>query len=72
MRVPALRVNQWPDAWDSFEYLAKEHQSKPEDHYYMASIPAVILRRLTGDGGSNTMTVSGAFETERHGENPWA
>ena len=47
-RVPALLVKQWLPAWDSFSYSVDARQRKPEAYFYMASVPAGLLRRLAG------------------------
>ena len=46
IRIPAIKVNQWLNAWDAFEYDPEAHQAKPQPHFFMASIPAGVLRRL--------------------------
>ena len=58
MRIPAIRVNQWLTQWDQYHYPEEEHQSKPQEHFYISSIPVGILRRLSnvprrGIGASN-------------------
>ena len=47
MQIQAIRVNQWLTEWDSYRYRQEDRQSKPEDHFYVASIPVSILRRLS-------------------------
>jgi len=53
-QVPLLRVRQWLSSWDSFSYDEELHQSKPPSEFYVASIPAAVLRRL-------------AYVSRRHG-----
>lgn len=48
MRIPALRVRQWLEAWDGYEFDPASRQRKPEPHFYVCSISARILRRLSG------------------------
>ena len=48
MRIPAIRVRQWLDAWDGFPYDPGERQRKPEPDFYLCSIDARLLRRLSG------------------------
>ena len=55
MRIPAIKVNQWLPEWDEFLYSEDDNQRKPEPHFYVSSIPASILRKLSniprrGDG----------------------
>ena len=47
MRIPALRVNQWLPEWDTYHFSEDDRQRKPEPHFYLSSIPASILRRLS-------------------------
>jgi len=53
-QVPLLRVRQWLSSWDSFSYDEDLHQAKPPPEFYVASIPAAVLRRL-------------AYVSRRHG-----
>lgn len=46
IRIPALKVTQWLESWDAFTYTPAAHQTKPEPHFYTASFPANLLRRL--------------------------
>jgi hypothetical protein len=48
IRISALKVNQWLADWDSFTYNPASYQRKPEPYFYVASMPAAILRRLAG------------------------
>ena len=48
MRIPALRVRQWLEDWDSYEFDPTSRQRKPEPHFYVCAMPAPILRRLSG------------------------
>ena len=47
--LSALVVNQWvhPD-WDKVEFTPAPPREKPEDHFYVFSISAYDLRRLSG------------------------
>ena len=47
MRIPAIKVNQWLNEWDEYEYRANENQRRPEKFFYVASISASLLRRLS-------------------------
>ena len=47
MRIPAIKVNQWLPEWDGFLYSEDDHQRKPEPHFYVSSMPASILRKLS-------------------------
>ena len=48
MRIPAIKVQQWLDEWDEFAYDEASRQRKPERHFYICSMPATLLRRLSG------------------------
>lgn len=45
--IPAIRVRQWLSAWDDMSY-GREHQARPKDHFYVFSIPASMLKTLSG------------------------
>lgn len=47
MRIPALRVNQWLREWDAYRFNEDDRQRKPDPHFYLSSIHAPILRRLS-------------------------
>lgn len=44
--ISALRVHQWLDHWDKFEYDPKDHRQKPKPHFYLFSLPASELLAL--------------------------
>lgn len=46
--IPALRVRQWLAEWDKFDYDKQARQAKPDDHFYLFSLRASDLKRLTG------------------------
>jgi len=48
MRIPALRVRQWLNIWDEYSFDSEERQSKPLPYFLVTTIPAPILRRLSG------------------------
>lgn len=48
MSRPALRVHQWLSSWDASDFDAAESRAKPRPHFYLLSVPAVDLRRLSG------------------------
>lgn len=45
--IPALRVRQWLDDWDTVNFDPEEGQSQPEKHFYLFSIAAKDLRKLS-------------------------
>ena len=45
-RFPAIRVDQWLSSWDNFQYEPSAHQTKPRPYFFLASMPASLLRRL--------------------------
>jgi hypothetical protein len=47
-KIPALKVRQWLDAWDDFEFDEAASQAAPDPHFYMFSLQASHLKRLTG------------------------
>lgn len=47
-QVQALRVRQWLDQWDDLTYDASRNQKRPEEHFYLFSLPAAQLRALVG------------------------
>ena len=48
MRIPAIRVKQWLKEWDDYEFDEESRQRKPQPYFYMCSMPAPLLRRLSG------------------------
>ena len=48
MRIPAIRVKQWLNDWDSFEFDEASRQRKPQPYFYICSMSATLLRRLSG------------------------
>ena len=48
MHILAIRVRQWLDAWDEFRFDKAERQRKPEPEFYVCSMGASLLRRLSG------------------------
>ena len=48
MRIPAIRVHQWLEEWDSYPFDEASRQRKPKPYFYVCSIPAPLLRRLSG------------------------
>ncbi len=48
MRIPAIRVRQWLDEWNSYRFDEASRQRKPLPYFYICSMPASLLRRLSG------------------------
>ena len=48
MHIPAIRVKQWLKEWDNFEFDDSLRQRKPKPYFYVCSMPAPLLRRLSG------------------------
>lgn len=46
--VPALRVRQWLGQWDTLTYNESQNQARPKEHFYLFSLPASQLRKLSG------------------------
>ena len=62
MRIPALKVNQWLTEWDTYRFSEDDRQRKPEPHFYLSSIPASILRRLSNVPRRGSRTATGRQE----------
>lgn len=45
--IPALRVKQWIPQWDGVNYDPSQNQAKPAPHFYVFSMPAAQLRKLS-------------------------
>ena len=48
MRIPAIRVRQWLRDWDNYQFDEAARQRKPERYFYVCSMPAALLKRLSG------------------------
>ena len=48
MRIPAIRVRQWLQEWDAYNFDEAARQRKPQPYFYVCSMPAPLLRRLSG------------------------
>ena len=48
MRIPAIRVRQWLSEWDSYDFDEASRQRKPQPYFYICSMSAPLLRRLSG------------------------
>jgi DGQHR domain-containing protein len=46
--IPALRVNQWLNVWNDVRFDGEKLRAKPEGYFYMFSLAATELRRLSG------------------------
>ena len=58
--VNAIKVNQWLPAWDGIEWQSAEHRSRPPEWFYVFSLPAHDLRRLSGVYARTTRRKRGA------------
>src|SRR4051794_5593989 len=45
--VPALQVRQWLADWEEVRFDG-EHRARPKDHFYLFSLSASTLKRLSG------------------------
>jgi hypothetical protein len=45
--VPALKVHQWLKIWDKVIFNSQEHRKKPDPFFYLFSLPAAELKRLS-------------------------
>lgn len=46
--LPAIKVHQWLDDWDTVKFSATHHRRKRSQTFYLFSMPAVELRSLCG------------------------
>src|SRR5579862_1845429 len=46
-KIPALKVLQWLLDWDKVKFGNSERRKKPQDHFYIFSIPARDLIKLS-------------------------
>lgn len=58
--VNAIKVSQWLPAWDDIEWQRDEHRGKPPEWFYVFSLPARDLRRLSGVYARTTRRKKGA------------
>lgn len=47
-RYRALKVNQWLPQWDEVEFDDSLHRKEPQPHFYLLTMPAADLLRLSG------------------------
>lgn len=45
-KIPLLKVRQWVKSWELTDWT--DNLPKPEDHFFMGSIPLIELRKLAG------------------------
>lgn len=45
--VPALKVRQWLEEWEALDFKPDANQAKPKPHFYLFSMPASELRKLS-------------------------
>lgn len=58
--VRAIKVNQWLFGWDDIEWKSSEFRSKPPGWFYLFSLPASALLRLSGVYARTTKRKRGA------------
>ena len=46
--IPAIKVKQWVAGWDDVEFSEKSHRRKPKQYFFVFSLSAKELRRLSG------------------------
>lgn len=46
--IPVLKVNQWLDVWSDVRFDAKKMRAKPDHHFFVFSLSAAQLRKLSG------------------------
>ncbi len=47
-KITAIRVRQWLTTWEEIQWEQDKERRRPEEHFYMFSISAIDLRRLSG------------------------
>ena len=47
LEIPAIKVNQWLPEWEEVDF-GSTHRSRPDPHFYLFSMTATDLKRLTG------------------------
>ena len=47
MQIPAIRVHQWLSDWDSYEFDKASRQRQPQPYFYICSMSAGLLKRLS-------------------------
>ena len=53
-RIPAIKVIQWLDIWDQYNFDSANHQAKPEKFFLLFSMDAKQLKTLSGIYPRNT------------------
>jgi len=46
--LPAIKVHQWLDAWNTVKFSPQQHRKKPLPTFFVFSMPAAELRSLCG------------------------
>jgi len=46
-KIPMLRINQWMNEWDDINFNQEEFRTKPKPSFYIFSIDARLLKRLS-------------------------
>jgi DGQHR domain-containing protein len=46
--ITALKVRQWLQEWEKVPFSHKDHKSRPHEHFYLFSLSAAFLKKLTG------------------------
>lgn len=52
--IPALRVNQWLESWNDVEFSEELYKKRPDPFFYIFSISAKKLRKLSGKAKKRT------------------
>lgn len=47
MEIPVIKVRQWLEAWNSVDFSEEEYRRKPQPEFYIFSISAKKLKRLS-------------------------
>jgi DGQHR domain-containing protein len=60
--APALRVKQWLPEWEGVNYDPEQNQTRPLPHFYVFSMSAAQLRKLSGIYRRDTSTMTARKE----------
>ncbi|MFN9875205.1 MAG: hypothetical protein ACK54O_11830, partial [Pseudanabaena sp.] len=47
-KILAIKVQQWLESWDKVRWDESEHRRQPDMHFYLFSLSASRLRKLSG------------------------
>lgn len=63
-QIPAIKVKQWLPEWDNVNFDPDENQRRPEQHFYLFSISAALLRKQSGINRRNASDTAARIEDQ--------